>query len=99
MKILPILMITTIFTSVCAGSLPADFKFKPADGDRRSSFISQFKDYQETKEEAVHKKLGQASLPVEAHDTIEANKEVQVDFIERCKQLIARMVACFSASK
>jgi len=101
-RILPILMISSMVTGLCAGSLPADFKFKPADDNKRTSFISQFKEYQEDKEEAMHPTQGQmlfkhdSSQLIEAHDTIEDDKKVQVDFIGKCRKLIAQVFAYFT---
>ena len=104
-RILSIILISSMFSGLCAGTLPADFKFKSPDGSKRTSFMEQFKEYQETKEKGANTELRQAllkhdpSMPIEAHDTIGCDKEAQFNFIERCKQLIARMVASFSASK
>ena len=105
MKILPILMISSMFTGLCAGTLPEGFKFGSADGNKRTSIVSQFKAYEEEQIKNADAGQGKASLKqgapatTEAFDLIEEHKTEQVSFIEKCRQLIAQFIAYVSAKK
>ncbi len=99
MKVLPIILMSCVFSGVYAGVLPADFHFKSADDTKRTSFISQFKEYQEQQEGAHNPILGQSPQPIEAHDTVKSNEDVQVNFIEKCKKLVAQVITYFTFDK
>jgi len=101
-RILSIVMTISLFSSVFAGTLPADFKFKSA-GNDRTSFISQFKEYQDQKENAVNENQEQALLSgisstekVDNHDEIEKNSNY---VMRKVSNFFAGIMAYFSVNK
>ena len=99
MRILPIIMIASTLSSLCAGTLPADFHFEPA-GNERTSFISQWKEYEENKarQELENQGLVDASLP-NASPAAQEDKEAGHSFLKKCRQLLAQAFAFLSTKK
>ena len=83
-----------------ADSYPADFKFKEASDTKRTSFVEQFRDYEEKKQNneqegefALEKRSQQNIKDVESD---QGHRDMKENIMERLKQLIAQISAYFS---
>jgi len=102
-KILSFLVISSV-TCLNAGVLPADFHFKSADG-RRTSFMSQFRDYEE--EKVLNDATFKPELYIKSKSIEDLEQPLQVDsnnekinqFIERIKLIIAQIYKSLSMKR
>lgn len=77
-----------------AGTLPADFHFKSA-GNKRTSFITQYKEYEEDKvghnnELEAFEVVKQEATDIDQYDAHE------LSLFEKCKKLIVEFIAFLS---
>lgn len=97
MKILYISLLLSSFGCMYAGTLPADFHFKSASNER-TSFITQYKEYEEAK--AEHHKENETSEIIQQEATdIDQYESYKLSLFERCKKFIIELIAFLSIKK
>lgn len=97
MKVLYISLLLSSFGCMYAGTLPADFHFKSV-GSKRTSFITQYKEYEEEKigQDNEHESFDCVKQEATDIDQYDSHK---LSLFERCKKIIVEFITFLSMKR